>query len=46
MATLRTTPKPATATMKAAQISKAGGDFEIVDLQIPQPVASATAMCL
>ena len=39
MATFRTTPKPATATMKAAQISKAGGDFEIVDRQIPQPDA-------
>src|SRR6202045_1855008 len=39
MATLRTAPKPGTATMKAAQISKAGGDFEIVDRQIPQPDA-------
>jgi len=39
MATFRTTPKTATATMKAAQISKAGGDFEIVDRQIPQPDA-------
>ena len=39
MATLRITPKPATATMKAAQIYKPGGDFEIVDHQIPQPDA-------
>jgi len=39
MATLRITPKPATATMKAAQISKPGGDFEIVDRPIPQPDA-------
>ena len=39
MATLRITPKPATATMKAAQISKPGGDFEIVDRKIPQPGA-------
>ena len=39
MATLRITPKPATANMKAAQISKAGGDFEIVDRRIRQPGA-------
>jgi len=39
MATLRVTPKPATAPIKAAQISKPGGDFEIVDRQIPQPDA-------
>ena len=39
MATLRITPKPATATMRAAQISQPGGDFEIVDRQIPQPDA-------
>src|SRR5580692_973490 len=39
MAKFRTTHKTATATMKAAQISKAGGDFEIVDRQIPQPDA-------
>jgi D-arabinose 1-dehydrogenase-like Zn-dependent alcohol dehydrogenase len=39
MATLRVTPKPANAPMKAAQISKPGGDFEIVDRPIPQPDA-------
>src|SRR6202021_3853150 len=39
MATLRITPKPATATMKVAQISKPGWDIEIVDRQIPQPDA-------
>jgi hypothetical protein len=26
-----------TTTMKAAQISKAGGDFEIVEREIPKP---------
>jgi len=36
MATLRVAPKPAVA-MKAAQISKPGGDFEIVERQIPDP---------
>ena len=25
------------ATMKAVQVSKAGGDFEIVEREIPQP---------
>jgi hypothetical protein len=38
--------------MKVAQISKAGGDFELVERDIPEPGArkgkpagSATAMC-
>jgi D-arabinose 1-dehydrogenase-like Zn-dependent alcohol dehydrogenase len=33
------TTKVATAPMKAAQISKPGGDFEIVDREIPKPAA-------
>jgi D-arabinose 1-dehydrogenase-like Zn-dependent alcohol dehydrogenase len=33
------TPKAAAAPMKAAQISKAGGDFEIVEREIPKPNA-------
>jgi D-arabinose 1-dehydrogenase-like Zn-dependent alcohol dehydrogenase len=37
MATLRVVAKPAVAPMKAAQISKAGGDFEIVEREIPEP---------
>jgi D-arabinose 1-dehydrogenase-like Zn-dependent alcohol dehydrogenase len=37
MATLRVTPKPAAARMKVAQISKPGGDFELVEREIPQP---------
>ena len=39
MATLRVTPKPKAATMKAAQISKPGADFEIVQSDIPEPAA-------
>jgi D-arabinose 1-dehydrogenase-like Zn-dependent alcohol dehydrogenase len=39
MATLRVAAKPEVAPMKVAQISKAGGDFEIVERQIPAPVA-------
>jgi len=39
MATLRVTPKPAVATMKAAQISKPGAAFEIVEREIPEPEA-------
>lgn len=39
MATLRVTPKPAPAPMKAAQIPTPGGDFEIVERQIPEPSA-------
>jgi D-arabinose 1-dehydrogenase-like Zn-dependent alcohol dehydrogenase len=37
MATLRVAAKPAMAPMKAAQISKPGGDFEIVEREIPEP---------
>ena len=37
MATLRVAPKPEAAPMKVAQISKPGGDFEIVEREIPQP---------
>ena len=37
MATLRVAAKPATASMKVAQISKPGGDFEIVERAIPEP---------
>ena len=37
MATLRVTPKPEVATMKAAQISKPGSAFEIVEREIPVP---------
>jgi D-arabinose 1-dehydrogenase-like Zn-dependent alcohol dehydrogenase len=36
MATLRVAVKPAVAPMKVAQISKAGGDFEIVEREIPE----------
>src|ERR1700751_4755865 len=36
MATLRVAPKPELALMKAAQISKPGGDFEIVEREIPE----------
>jgi D-arabinose 1-dehydrogenase-like Zn-dependent alcohol dehydrogenase len=39
MATLRVTPKPEVARMKAAQIAKPGAEFEIVDRQIPEPDA-------
>ncbi|HZQ18351.1 MAG TPA: alcohol dehydrogenase [Terriglobales bacterium] len=37
MATLRVTPKPETARMLVAQISKPHGELEIVERQIPQP---------
>jgi D-arabinose 1-dehydrogenase-like Zn-dependent alcohol dehydrogenase len=37
MATLRVAPKPESATMKSAQISRPGGDFEIVGRPIPAP---------
>jgi len=37
MATLRVAVKPAVAPMKVAQISKPGGDFEIVEREIPEP---------
>lgn len=39
MATMRVVPVPQTAPMKAAQISKRGGDFEIVERKIPTPEA-------
>jgi D-arabinose 1-dehydrogenase-like Zn-dependent alcohol dehydrogenase len=39
MATLRVAVKPDVAPMKVAQISKPGGDFEIVERQIPMPDA-------
>jgi D-arabinose 1-dehydrogenase-like Zn-dependent alcohol dehydrogenase len=39
MATLRVAARPAIASMKVAQISKAGGDFEIVEREIPEPGA-------
>ena len=37
MATLRVAPKSIAAPMKAAQISKPGGNFEIVEREIPEP---------
>ena len=37
MATLRVAVKPEAAPMKVAQISKPGGDFEIVEREIPNP---------
>jgi D-arabinose 1-dehydrogenase-like Zn-dependent alcohol dehydrogenase len=39
MATMRVAARPEVAPMKAAQISKPGGDFEIVDREIPSPGA-------
>src|SRR5579862_8788162 len=39
MATLKVAPRPEVAPMKAAQISKPGGDFEIVKREIPEPAA-------
>jgi D-arabinose 1-dehydrogenase-like Zn-dependent alcohol dehydrogenase len=39
MATLRVAPRPALAPMKVAQISKPGGDFEIVEREVPEPGA-------
>src|SRR5579862_7783956 len=39
MATLKVAPRPEVAPMKAAQISKPGGDFEIVERDIPRPDA-------
>lgn len=39
MATLRVAAKPEAARMKVAQISKPGGDFEIVEREIPTPGA-------
>ena len=39
MATLRVAMKPEAALMKVAQISKPGGDFELVAREIPKPGA-------
>ena len=39
MATLRVAAKPEVGAMKVAQISKPGGDFEIVERAIPEPGA-------
>ena len=39
MATMRVAARPEVAPMKAAQISKPGGDFEIVEREIPEPGA-------
>jgi D-arabinose 1-dehydrogenase-like Zn-dependent alcohol dehydrogenase len=39
MATLRVATKPEVAPMKAVQVSKPGGDFEIVEREIPTPGA-------
>jgi D-arabinose 1-dehydrogenase-like Zn-dependent alcohol dehydrogenase len=39
MATLRVAAKPEAARMKVAQISKPGGDFELVEREIPEPGA-------
>lgn len=39
MATLRVAAKPEAALMKVAQISKPGGDFEIVERELPEPGA-------
>ena len=37
MATMRVTPTPQLAPMTVAQISRPGGDFEIVEREIPRP---------
>src|SRR5499425_1382628 len=39
MATLRVAPARAVAPMKVAQITRPGGDFEIVEREIPEPQA-------
>ncbi len=39
MATMRVAAKPETAAMVVAQISKPGGDFEIVEREVPTPGA-------
>ena len=39
MATLRVAPKPGTAKMMVAQISKPGGAFEVIERDIPAPGA-------
>ncbi|HVH89461.1 MAG TPA: alcohol dehydrogenase [Terriglobales bacterium] len=37
MATIRVAPRPAVAPMMVAQISRPGGDFEIVEREVPKP---------
>src|SRR6476659_10016416 len=39
MATMRVAAKPGLASMKVAQVSKPGGDFEMVEREIPEPGA-------
>jgi D-arabinose 1-dehydrogenase-like Zn-dependent alcohol dehydrogenase len=39
MATMRVAAKPGLASMKVAQISKPGGDFEMLEREIPEPGA-------
>ena len=39
MATLRVAVAPQVAPMKAAQISKPGADFELIERKIPEPGA-------
>ena len=39
MATMRVVARPETAPMKAVQISRPGGDFEIVERELPKPGA-------
>jgi len=39
MATMRVAAKPELAPMKVAQISRRGGDFEIVERAVPEPDA-------
>jgi D-arabinose 1-dehydrogenase-like Zn-dependent alcohol dehydrogenase len=39
MATMKVAAKPEVAAMKVAQISKPGGDFEIVEREVPVPGA-------
>jgi len=39
MATMRVTAAPEASPMKVAQISKPGGDFELVEREIPNPAA-------
>src|SRR5215813_4835076 len=39
MATMRIAARPALAPMKVAQISKPGGDFEILEREVPEPGA-------
>ena len=39
MAMLRVAAKPEAALLKVAQISKPGGDFELVERELPEPGA-------